>query len=255
MESPDPNGRSLTILKVFNFFLFAAMSIFNTFFPLYLHEVGVSKVAIGALLAGGPLISILANPFWGYLSDRMQNIKRTLIIMMICNLIVAQIVFQMNTYFYIYIAMLAFYFFQTPLFSQSSSLILNSIEGTTYKFGAFRQWGSYGWAAASILAGPLMGAIGIKQLWLPVTIVYALAIAISFRMPTGASTGKFSNSGYKQVFSNKYFLAFVLLGVLISVPNYMNSTFVSLYITDLGGSANLIGLASFFASIFEAVNY
>jgi MFS transporter, PPP family, 3-phenylpropionic acid transporter len=257
MGIPDANGRSLTSLKVFNFFMFSAMSVFGTFFPLYLQNIGINKIAIGALVAGGPLISIVANPFWGYQSDRMQNIKRTIIILMACNLIVAQIVFQMHSYFYIFVTMLAFYFFQTPLFSQSSSLILNTIEGTPLKFGSFRQWGSYGWAFAAISAGPLMEAIGIKLLWLPVTVIYLIAIGIAFQLPksAGGRTGKFSNAGYRQVFQNGHFLAFILLGVLISVPNMMNSTFVSLYITDLGGHANLIGLAGFFASIFEAVVY
>ena len=58
--------------------------------------------------------------------------------------------------------------------------------------------------------------------------------------------------GYgKALFGNKYFLVFVLLGVLISVPNSMNYTFISLYIDQMGGSIVLIGWAAFITAIFE----
>jgi len=252
MTAPSVNGRSLTTLRFFNFFIYGAMAIFNTFFPLYLKEVGVSNLAVGMLLAGGPLISVIANPFWGYWSDRMQNIKRTMIIMLVCNLVVAQVVFNLKEYVFLYAAMLVFYFFQTPIFSQSNSLILNAIEGTNVKFGSIRQWGSLGWAIMSIGAGPVLEWLGIGYLWLPFSAGILITLAFTVTLPKGESGGKFSNAGYRNVFTNRYFLAFILLGILVSVPNSMNSTFIAIYISDMGGHANLIGLSTFFAAIFEA---
>ena len=56
---------SLGFIKTFNFFIYGAIAIYSTFFPLYLKETGMSSFTIGLLLAGGPFISLLANPFWG----------------------------------------------------------------------------------------------------------------------------------------------------------------------------------------------
>ncbi|MBS4177960.1 MFS transporter [Lederbergia citrea] len=241
-------------LKLFNFFLYGSISILMSFFPLYFQKVGFSTVAIGMLMAGGPFVSIFANPFWGYWSDRLQNIRRILIIMLLGNLFVVQFVFQLNSLTWVFIAMLAFFLFQTPLFSQSNSLILNAIEGTPYKFGAFRLWGSLGWALMAVGAGPLIGVIGIKNLWIVYSLMLLLTLFVSSKLPQGKVEGakKMAKGGYaKALFGNKYFLVFVILGVLISVPNSMNQTFISLYIDQLGGSVVLIGWSAFLTAIFE----
>jgi len=241
-------------VKLFNFFLYGALSVLISFIPLYFQEVGFTTVAIGMLMAGGPFVSIFANPFWGYWSDRLQNIKKILLIMLIGNLIIIQIVFQLNSLPLVFIAMLLFFNFQTPLFSQSNSLILNTIEGTPYKFGTFRLWGSLGWAIMAVGAGPLINVIGIKNLWLVYSFMLILTILFGLKLPQGKVEGskKLVKGGYaKALFGNKYFLVFVILGVLISVPNSINLTFISLYIKQLGGSVVMIGWSAFLTAIFE----
>ncbi|TCZ77693.1 MFS transporter [Paenibacillus albiflavus] len=252
MTSPTVTGRpNFITLKIFNFVIYGAMAIFNTFFPLYLKHIGVSTIAVGFLLAGGPMISVLANPIWGYYSDRMQNIKRTLVMMLIANLIIAQIVFQLHSYLWIYVVMVGFYFFQTPIFSQSNSLILNVIEGTTVKFGAIRLWASIGYSVTALLIGPLLQAVGIDSLGLVFSTSILLTLAFTISLPRGESRGDFSNADYKQIFHNKHFVWFVLLGILISVPNSMNATFNGIFIMSMGGSENLVGWSIFIASVLE----
>lgn len=248
------NKSTLNYVKLFNFFLYGSISILLSFFPLYFQSAGFNKMAIGMLMAGGPFVSIFANPFWGYWSDRLQNIRRILVIMLIGNLIIVQFVFQFDSMVWAFIAMLCFFLFQTPLFSQSNSLILNTIEGTSYKFGSFRLWGSLGWALLAVAVSPLIDCIGIDNLWIVYSAMLFLTILFTIKLPTGKLEGtkKIAKGGYgRALFGNKYFLVFVLLGVLISVPNSMNQTFNSLYIDQLGGSVVLIGWAAFLTAIFE----
>lgn len=252
--SPGTDRRSLTMLKLFNFFVYGSISILFTYFPLYFIEKGLSKFEIGMMMAGGPLVSIFANPFWGYWSDKYHNIRRTIVIMLTGNLIIIQAVFHLDAFALLYAVMLLFFFFQSPLFSQGSSLILNSIEGTPYKFGSFRMWGSLGWALMAVASGPVVSHYGVSNLWVIYSIMLLLSLSFTIGMPQGrssAAVGKFTNKGYGRIFSNKLFLLFVLLGILISVPNSMNSTFVSLYIRDLGGKEVLIGWSAFLTAIFE----
>ncbi|WP_081667647.1 MFS transporter [Paenibacillus pinihumi] len=245
--------RSAGTIKAFNFFVYGAIAVYSTYFPLYLQGIGMSKIQIGALLAGGPFISLLANPFWGYWSDRLRNIKRMLLLMLIGNLLVMQAVFQLGSIPFIYGAMLVFFFFQMPLFSQTNSLILNSIEGTRHKFGAFRLWGSLGWALLAVGSGPAVAALGVNRLWVVYTLLMLVSIGFALALPKGESKKKegFSNSGYGKVFTNRAFLMLVLLGVLISVPNSMNMTFVAIFISEMGGKEALIGWSAFLSSIFE----
>lgn len=174
--------------------------------------------------------------------------------MMLGNLIVIQFVFQLHSLTFIFIAMLVFFLFQTPMFSQSNSLILNTIEGTELKFGSFRLWGSLGWSLLALAAGPVIGWIGFSNLWVVYSTLLFLTLVIAIKLPKGKVEGakKLERGGYaKALLGNKYFLVFVILGVLVSVPNSINQTFASLYIDQLGGSAALIGWSTFMMAIFE----
>ncbi|MFF2091942.1 MFS transporter [Paenibacillus sp. NPDC058174] len=243
-------------IKAFNFFVYGTIAVYSTFFALYLQSQGMSTIEIGALMAGGPVVSLIANPFWGYLSDRFRNIRRILIIMLIGNLLVMQLVFLVHTYTLIYACMLFFFFFQMPLFSQSNSLILNAIEGTGHKFGAFRLWGSLGWALLAVASGPVIGAMGIERLWIVYSVMMLLAIGLAFTLPAGGAPATSSLAGTapasrRSMLRNWPFVLFLIIGLVLSIPNSMNTTFVGLYIADLGGKTSIIGWSAFFSSIFE----
>lgn len=254
MSDQTISRNMLGMLKVFNFVLYGALAIYSTFFALYLKDAGFSNVQIGLLVAGGPLIGLVANPFWAYFADRFRNNKRILIICLIGNFTCMQFVFMTESYTLIYTLMLVYFMFQSPLFTQSNSLILNVIEGTNRKFGEFRAWGSLGWALIAVAAGPVIGWLGISKLWIVFDAMLLFAIFFTFLMPSGnerAQTEKFTNKGYFMVFRNKYFLIFVCLGVLISIPNSINSTFLSIYIKGLGGSDTVVGWSAFATAILE----
>ncbi|QUL58486.1 MFS transporter [Paenibacillus tritici] len=245
---------SFTSLKWFNFFVYGTVVLFTSFFPLYLQDVGMNKLEIGSLMSVGALVSIIANPFWGIWSDRYQNIRRIVLVMLTGTLVLSQLVFQANTYEMIYIAILLFYFFQGPLFAQSNTMILSYIDGTRRRFSSFRLWGSLGWAFTAILAGPVIEWAGISVLsYLFAALLCAAMIALITLPKLDHSIGiaPLPFKGMRQIFYNPFFLCFVLFGILVSIPNTMNNTFVSLYITELGGSKTMIGLAVFLSSILE----
>ncbi|MEK8127630.1 MFS transporter [Paenibacillus filicis] len=248
------SAKSLGVLKRFNFFLYGTIAILTSFFPLYFQEIGLSKIEIGMIMAGGPFISIFANPFWGYWSDRLQNVRKILIFLLVGNLLTTIVVFQLRHYAIIFAVMLIFFFFNSPTFSQSNSLILNAIENTKHKFGAFRVWGSLGWAIIAVLAGPVLSWMGLLNLWILYGIMMLISLLFTIGLPRGHVTTKPKaerQSYWKVMFSSKIFFVFVVLGVLISVPNSINQTFVSLYISNLGGSKELIGWSVFLSAIFE----
>lgn len=252
----DKDQPSLTSLKLFNFFIYGTMVIFTGFFQLYLQDIGMSKIEIGSLMAIAPFVSIFANPFWGYWGDRTANIKRVLLIMMTGTLLLVHFVFQANTYAMIYMAMILFYFFQTPMFSQTNTLILTYIDGTRHKFGSFRLWGSLGWALTAIAAGPVIDQLGSGRISIVFSIMLFVAAIFIFTLPgvqktTGSAT--VTLKGLSQLFLNSYFVWFIVLGILVSIPNTANNTFMSLYILELGGTTQTVGLAIFFSSVFEVV--
>ncbi|MFC3747481.1 MFS transporter [Paenibacillus sp. GCM10012306] len=245
---------SFTSLKWFNFFVYGTMVLFTSFFQLYLQDVGMNKLEIGSVISLGALVSIFANPFWGIWTNRYQNIRRIVLIMLTGTLLLSQLVFQANTYEMIYIAIILFFFFQGPLFAQSNTIILNYIDGTNYRFQSFRLWGSLGWAVTAIAVGPIIDRMGVSILsYLFAALLCASMISLLVLPKLNHSIGMapLPFRGFTKLFANPFFLCFILFGILVSIPNTMNTTFMSLYITDLGGSKTMIGLAVFLSSILE----
>ncbi|XID91246.1 MFS transporter [Paenibacillaceae bacterium WGS1546] len=244
----------LRVLRAYNFISYGALAVYGTFFAVYLKSIGMSAVEIGAIMAGGPIVSLVANPLWAYWADRWRNNRIVIILALIGAFAAMQLVFLSGNEPLIYGTMLLYFVFQSPLFTQTNSLILNAIEGTRHKFGAFRMWGSLGWAMTAAAAGPLIGYLGIGKLWIVFDAMMLLAIVFAFMLPRGdetklASTGKTS---YAKVFLNRPFLLFLFTGVLVSVPNSINGTFVGLYIDELGGSETMIGWSTFAMAFLEA---
>ncbi|AJS60428.1 MFS transporter [Paenibacillus sp. IHBB 10380] len=245
---------SLFSLKLFNFLIYGTMVIFTSFFQLYLQDAGMNKFEIGSLLALGPIVSILANPFWRFWSDRILNMRRVLLIMMTGTLVMVQLLFHSDTYAMVYISMILFFFFQSPVFSHSNSLILGYIEDTGYKFGSFRLWGSMGWAIIAIATGLVLDWTGVAKVSILFTVVLVLAIGVLLFLPKLLKPSESPTiyiRGFANILGNRYFLSFIVLGIIVSIPNAMNNTFMSLYITELGGSKRMVGLAVFLSSFFE----
>ncbi|MGF7049028.1 PPP family 3-phenylpropionic acid transporter [Paenibacillus sp. DS2015] len=214
----------------------------------------MNKFEIGSLLALGPIVSLLANPFWRFWSERVHNMKRVLLIMMIGTLVMVQFVFQSDTFVLVYISMVLFFFFQSPVFSHSNSLILGYIEDTSYKFGSFRLWGSLGWGVIAIATGLILDWTGVAKISIVFTVLLMLAIGVLMLLPKLQKPSESPTlyiRGFANILVNRYFLSFIVLGVVVSIPNAMNNTFMSLYITELGGSKKMVGLAVFLSSFFE----
>lgn len=266
MESA--RGKSpFVALKGYMFSVYGALAMLTAYMPVYFSNMGLTKVEISMLLAGGPFISLLANPFWGYWSDRMQNVRKIIIMLLLGNFLFIMIALQMSNYVLLWAMMLIFFFFQSPIFTQSTSLILTSIEGTEYKFGALRLWGSLGWAIIAFASGPVMSTIGVGKLQWVYAVMITCCFIFAIRLPKPKGTqikkakasgedGKRKHSGegltHGSIYKNLYFVCFIGMGVLISVPNSINGTFMSIYIQDLGGSLTYVGAAIFISSIFEA---
>lgn len=261
----------IRLIKAFNFTLYGSIAVYSTYFALYLKDLGWSTASIGTLLAGGPVVAIFANPFWGYWADRKYGNRRILILALTSAFVIMQAVFLSRQETFIYAAMLLFFLFQSPLFTQSNSLVLSFIEGTGRKFGAFRLWGSLGWAIVAAASGPVIGRLGIANLWIVFDAMMAVALAFAFLLPReearidrlegpdavrheSLSAGASAAPG-RSAWLGRHFICLLALGVLVSVPNSFNTTFSGLYIQALGGSPQIVGWSIFATAILEAPVY
>ncbi len=86
-------GESTVPLKMLLFWFHGANTIIVSFLPLYLQYSGLDGTEIGWVMAIGPFIAIFSQPFWGYMSDKYQTVKKILLLCLIGLLISSAIFF------------------------------------------------------------------------------------------------------------------------------------------------------------------
>lgn len=245
---------SLVPLKSLIFHFHATNTIIISFLPLYLQYKELSGTEIGWILAVGPFASIFSQPFWGYLSDRYKTVKRILNLSIICMLIMSVIFFQMNGLVALLITGAFFYFFSSPVGALSDSLAQRRASEMGISFGSIRMWGSIGFAFSSLVVGAFLNKVGIGYLVFPYVLFGSLLLIISFTIkdvPTKSAPVQLTDIG--KVIKNKPFALFLLLFMLVTITHRANDSFIGIFITELGGSEDLVGTAWFVALISEAI--
>ncbi|HLQ72053.1 MAG TPA: MFS transporter, partial [Bacillota bacterium] len=150
------DNQSITPLKMLLFCFHATNTIILSYLPLYLEYKSLTATEIGWVLAVGPLASIFAQPFWGYLSDKHKTVKVMIQICLVGLLISSTLFFQMNTLITIILMGAVFYFFTSPIGALGDSLAQRRSEDLGISFGTIRMWGSIGFATSSLIVGEVL---------------------------------------------------------------------------------------------------
>lgn len=244
----------LVPLKMFLFSYYATNTIIISYLPLYLQYKGLTNAEVGWVLAIGPLATILAQPFWGFLSDKYKTVKKILLICVSGMLVASTIFFQMDVLVAILLSAGLFYFFSTPIGALGDSLAQRRAFELKVPFGSIRTWGSIGFAVSSLVIGFVLTNIGIQYMIFPYLMFGVFALFIATRLQdVQVSSEPVQLHDVKKMFSNKPYIFFLILIIFLCLTHRANDSFVGLYIVELGGSESLVGLAWFVGVISEAI--
>ncbi|GIO28026.1 MFS transporter [Ornithinibacillus bavariensis] len=245
---------SLIPLKMLLFSFHATNTIILSFLPLYLAYKGLNGTEIGWVLAIGPLASIFAQPFFGYLSDKFKSVKKILLICVMGLLIFSTIFFQMNSLISIMIVGAMFYFFTSPIGGLGDSLSQRRANEIGVSFGTIRMWGSIGFATSSLIIGEILSKYGVQYMIWPYLLFGFIAMLVVFRLQdvkVESDPVRLKDVGV--LIKNKPFLFFLIAIVFLSLAHRTNDSYIGLYITELGGSEALVGLGWFVGVASEAL--
>jgi len=244
---------SLLPLKTLFIAFHASNTILISFLPLYLQYRGLNGTEIGWVLAIESLASLLAQPLWGYMSDKYKTVKRILFICVIGLLIGSAIFFQMTTLPAILVMGAAFYFFATPIGALSDSLAQRRADDLNISFGSIRMWGSVGFAISSLFVGEILEHYGIQYMMIPYLIFGIIILVTLFPLKdVRIESEPVKLKDISKIIMNKPFLIFLSVIVFITVTHRANDYYIALYITELGGNEGLVGFAWFAGVIAEA---
>jgi len=75
----------ITFIIIYLLFM-SARALFNPFITVYLQEKGFGAEKIGLIMGANSLVLIIAQPFWGIISDKLRSVKLTLVLCMVFSL-------------------------------------------------------------------------------------------------------------------------------------------------------------------------
>lgn len=224
-----------------------------SFLPLLLQYRGLSASEIGWVLAVGPTVSIFSQPFWGYMSDKYQTVKRILMICLFGLIISSAFFFQMTILPLLLMMAGIFYFFTAPIGALADSLAQRRADALQLSFGSIRTWGSIGFAISSLVIGQLLGWIGIQYLIVPYMIMGVIALIVSFQLiDVKIDVDPIQFRDLKKLVQNRPYLLFLGLILLLTIPHRTNDSYIGLFIEQLGGNESIIGVAWFIGVASEA---
>lgn len=242
------------LLKCYNFLFFGLLALFIPFLPVYLGEQGLSTSEIGLIVGTGGIVTLIAQPLWGMISDKMKTVRKVLLALVVMTAISGYVLFSVDSFLWLVVSALVVYFFLMPIdpLTESLNFTVSEMEGISY--GSVRTYGALGFAVLSLVIGFMMDSFGMGSVSILFVVLGILAFGLVWKMPeVQASTEPVTIKELKQVLSSKEVILFLVLIFICSVPARMNDTFLGIHIRALGGETSLIGTAFFIAAISEIV--
>lgn len=245
---------NLAIIFLVYYFSLGAIIPFNT---IYLqNSLHFSGQQIGLIWACSLIASSIFSPIQGMIADRINNPKRIVII----SLVLASFLFIPYIYSTSFFMILMVFIFAAGVRSGIGNLLDAITIDYTFKqklnYGIFRAIGSLSFIFGSIFMGVLTSYIKLDSLFVIVHIIFLL-VTLLFILPLQSDYTISNRSNFKGdikiLLKNKQYI-FLTLTLAIAISMIQNTqSFVALAIDDLGGSAQIIGLSTFFMVIPEVI--
>jgi PPP family 3-phenylpropionic acid transporter len=237
-------------VSAFIFLLFSTYSVVGFFMPLYLKSEGLDSGQIGMIIACGSLVAMVAQPFWGFVSDKRKTVKRILILLMSCCLLTGLGLFSVNTFVWIMLCYIVFSFFNSATAPLTETLCFSYARENNKEYGRIRLWGEIGVGISALLLGLLIERIGIHHLKLIYGIAISVAILAGFMLRDSKATPVTVDfKALAVLFRQPRLLWFLFTILLVAIPHKMNDTVLALYLAQLGAPASQLGTAWLVATL------
>jgi PPP family 3-phenylpropionic acid transporter len=105
---------------------------------LHFKEIGLTGTQIGFIMSVGPIVSVLAQPFWGLISDRYQNPRVILTSTSFLAGIIVLGYFISNEYYILVIITALLSLFQSAVIPLADSLTVSYVKRVGGEYGNFR---------------------------------------------------------------------------------------------------------------------
>ncbi len=227
--------------------LFAAAAPIVGYLNLYLQRRGLTDAQIGTTTAVMSLVSIIAPPLWGYLSDRWNDRRLPIAIASFGAAVVFLAYFAVSFPTVLLISAI-FALFNNPLIPLLDALVLEQLGETKERYGRIRAWGSWAFIAMMLLFGVFLKKHGTAGSLIPALLAFVLlrlALGVmAFSLPRNNGGRPMERGDWRAVrelFTDRDWQAFLVISLLSMVSISAWYTFFPLYLNRAGIADNWQG--------------
>ncbi len=239
--------RGMVAAKLYYFSFFAAIGAIAPYFNIYLQQRGLSGTEIGILGSLAPLMSLVANPFWGTTADRFQKHQVILAICVLMAGILSIPFIWLQGFLPILLLLLAMIFFRSPVPPLLDTAVMGMLVNNGGSYGRQRMFGSIGFLLTSYGLGQIMAADDLDLIfWVHGALLAVGCTLLSFMLPFHRHTEEHGASmwqGLRLLAGQRRYVTFLVMNVFFGFGSACFINFVGLRLLSLGGTSAQVGLA------------
>ncbi len=249
-QASDRQFRQVRITFMLIYLLYmSARSLFNPYVTLFLHEKGFDAGVIGNITAANSFVLIFAQPFWGLISDRMRSVKRTIIICMVLQAVVALLMRDASAVMLVTVLYCVFGFFSSPEGPLLDTWSLNSLKqvGDAHGVGQLKLFGCLGYSLCSVFSALAIArstTASMLPIYAAVLVMTAIILMLIPEAKSAGTSSKLKDLNPASMLRDKPFIALLMYIFFMQIPHRAAYTFYATYITDLGGTKALVGFTN-----------
>lgn len=231
--------------------LWSCTPILYSFMPVYLDQTGFRESQIGFLLALGPIMSIVLQPYIGVLADRSRY-KNTFLILLNAGTMVSILLFPFHSSL-LYVTLVSFVLasFQAALISVSEAITLEGLDRIKKPYGPVRLAGTAGFALVSIIVGFFMEK-DMRFLFYITAVLAFFSIISSWSLPKveghQSKTRRVPATG---ILRDKMLVLLLIFATIAHMGIAFYQNFFPVYFAYIGGTNDVLGVLYFISAISE----
>lgn len=232
--------------SMLQFLFWATFAAYYPFIVVILQNKGFDNTAIGTILSINSFIVVLAQPFWGMVSDWLQSIRKVFFICFTISIVLLQLVPFIQSALFIAILLAIVTIFESPLNPLLDSWVIQGIRTEeSISYGTIRLWGSIGYAILCLILGKILDQASVNILFPALAIMGVCTIIMSTRIRVDKPVSKIPVKKLElgRLLKNYPYMTFLLFSVVIYIPHKAAASFLPNLIESVGGTSGNVGFA------------
>jgi MFS transporter, PPP family, 3-phenylpropionic acid transporter len=176
--------RYLTGVRLAGFgaaYMFAAGA-FMSYWPVWLHERGITDSQIGTLYMTRQVVGIVAMLGIGFLAHRVGRLRGILLVLAICASVLMGAYQVSYSFLALLLVGLVWGWIWSPVLALYDGVLVNEAKARDFTYGRLRMWGSVAFIGGTLICGVMVDQFGPPSVlyvsWLGVLLLVPLALVL-----------------------------------------------------------------------------